>query len=77
MRQDDHVNFGHHEVATIALTFNAEAHHYLGAHWQLDGAEVWKIRRVMEAGGRQAVTGVQSSWEDTKTAFRDLLGDPL
>ena len=44
-RQDDHVNFGHHEVATVALAFNAQPFHYLGSHYQEDGGEGWKIRR--------------------------------
>ena len=50
-RQDDHVTFGHHEVATVSLTFNVEAYHYLGAHYQEHGEEVWKIRRVLANQG--------------------------
>ena len=68
-RQDDHVTFAYHEVGVVELTFNDQLYHYLGSHWQLDGVEVWKIRRVMDAGGRLAVTGVQSSWDDAKIAF--------
>ena len=68
-RQDDHVTFDHHEVATVALTFNAEDHHYLGSHYQEGGLEVWKIRRVMADGGRVPAGGVQSSWDDAKSAF--------
>ena len=68
-RQDDHVTFDHHEVATVALTFNARDHHYLGSHYQEGGLEVWKIRRVMADGGRVPAGGVQSSWDDAKTAF--------
>ena len=68
-RQDDHVNFGHHEVATVRLTFNTEAHHYLGAHYQEFGEEVWKVRRVWTAGMRETVVGGQVSWDDAKTAF--------
>ena len=60
-RQDDHVTFGHHEVATVRLTFNTETHHYLGAHYQEFGEEVWKVRRVMDggnAGNRSRRAGV-------------------
>ena len=32
VRLDDHVNYGHPEVATVALTFNAVAYHYLRIH---------------------------------------------
>ena len=68
-RQDDHVAFGHHEVATVQLTFNDEAHHYLGAHRQRDGAEEWDIQRVLPRDGRQVMVSVQVSWEDAKTEF--------
>ena len=68
-RQDDHVNFGHHEVATVRLTFNTETHHYLGAHYQEFGEEVWKVRRVWTAGMRETVVGGQASWDDAKTVF--------
>ena len=67
-RQDDHVNFGHHEVATVTLSFNGETHHYLGSHFQEHGEEVWKVRRVVD-GGRLTVVGGQASWDDAKTAF--------
>ena len=68
-RQDDHVNFGHHEVATVALAFNAQPFHYLGSHYQEDGGEGWKIRRVLADGGRDALDGRHLSWDDAKTAF--------
>ena len=64
-RQDDHVRFGHHEVATVELTFNAEDRHYIGSHWQDDGVEGWRVRRA----GKGAVIAVQVSWDDAKTAF--------
>ena len=64
-RQDDHVQFGHHEVATVELTFNAEDRHYIGSHWQDDGVEGWRVRRA----GLGAVIAVQVSWDDAKTAF--------
>ena len=68
-RQDDHVTFGHHEVATVRLTFNTEVHHYLGAHYQEFGEEVWKVRRVLAGSLRATVVGGQVSWDDAKTAF--------
>ena len=64
-RQDDHVNFGHHEVAAVELTFNAEDYHYIGSHWQDAGVEGWRVRRA----GLGAVIAVQVSWDDAKTAF--------
>ena len=64
-RQDDHVHFGLHEVATVQLTFNAEDYHYIGSHWQDDGVEGWRVRRA----GLGAVIAAQVSWDDAKTAF--------
>ena len=52
-----------------SLTFNTETHHYLGAHYQEFGEEVWKVRRVWTAGMRETVVGGQASWDDAKTAF--------
>ena len=68
-RQDNHITFAHHEVAAAELRFNEQDYHYLGSHYQEDGLEVWKIRRVLAAGGRGYAGGVQSSWDDAKTAF--------
>ena len=68
-RQDDHVTFGHYEVARVELTFSGQTHHYLGAHYRESGEELWKIRRVLEGGGRATVVGGQVSWDDAKTAF--------
>ena len=68
-RQDDHVTYGHPEVATVALTFNAVAYHYLGSLYREHGEEVWKIRHVLGDRGRGAVVGGQASWDDAKTAF--------
>ena len=68
-RQDDHVNFGQHEVSTCTLTFNGQERHYLGSHWNDAGTEGWAVRRVTETGGRAFALGVQVSWDDAKTAF--------
>ena len=65
VRQDDHVAFGHHEVASAELTFNAEDYHYIGSHWRDDGVEGWRVRRA----GLGAVIPVQVSWDDAKTTF--------
>ena len=68
-RQDDHVNFGHHEVASVELTFNGQDFHYLGAHHRENGEELWKVRRFQPGGDRETVVGGQVSWDDAKTAF--------
>ena len=68
-RQDDHVTFGHHEVAAVELTFNGEDFHYLGSHWQSSGGEEWQIRRVLPRGGREPAIEVEVSWDDAKTVF--------
>ena len=65
VRQDDHVTFGHHEVAIAELTFNFEDYRYIGSHWRDDGVEGWRVRRA----GLGAVIPVQVSWDDAKTAF--------
>ena len=68
-RQDDHVTFGHEDVATVQLTFNGQAHHYLGSHYQEHGEELWKIRRVFENQERLSAVGGNVSWDDAKIAF--------
>ena len=68
-RQDDHVTFGLHEVASAEMTFNGQRYHYLGAHYRESGEEGWKIRRVRADGGRDRVEGWYVSWDDTKTGF--------
>ena len=68
-RQDNHVTYGHHEVATTELSFNLETHHYLGAHYQEHDREGWKIRRVLAGGGREPAVGMKVSWDDAKAAF--------
>ena len=68
-RQDDHVNFGHYEVASVELTFSGQTHHYLGAHYRESGEELWKIRRVLAGSLRATVVGGEVSWDDAKTAF--------
>ena len=68
-RQDDHVTFGHEDVATAELTFNRQSYHYLGSHYQEHGEEVWKIRRFLSDEEREAAIGGQVSWYDAKTAF--------
>ena len=69
-RQDDHVTFGHHEVATVEVTFNGHAYHYLGAHRQLDGVEDWEILRVVAGSTtRTRAVGGHASWSDAKAAF--------
>ena len=50
VRQDDHVTFGTHEVATVELTFNARSYHYLGAHYREHGEEALEDRARL---GRQ------------------------
>ena len=69
LRQDDHVTFGHEDVATAELTFNRQSYHYLGSHYQEHGEEVWKIRRFLSDEEREAAIGGQVSWYDAKTAF--------
>ena len=69
VRQDDHVTFAHHEVAVVELAFNELDYHYLGSHYRENGAEVWKIRRILVGGGREGAGGVQVSWDDAKAAF--------
>ena len=69
VRQDDHVTFGHHEVATVHLTFNEVTHHYLGVHRHQDGVEDWEILRAQAGGLRQLVVGGHVSWNDAKAAF--------
>ena len=76
-RQDNHVTYEHQEVATVELTFNAVAHHYLGAHYREHGVELWKILRVVARSGRQQAVGGQVSWDDAKTAFLTYWEDPL
>ena len=76
-RQDDHVTYGHPEVATVALTFNAVAYHYLGSLYREHGEEVWKIRHVLGDRGRGGCSrwaGVLGRCED---GIRDLLGSAL
>ena len=68
-RQDDHVIFKHHEVATVHLTFNEVTHHYLGVHRQVVGAEEWEILRVWVSSERQLAVGGHLSWSDAKAAF--------
>ena len=68
-RQDNHVTYGHPEVATVELTFNGQPYHYLGSHYREHGEELWKIRHVLDGGGRESVLGGQASWDDAKTAF--------
>ena len=68
-RQDNHVTFGYHEVATVTMTFNGQTRHYLGAHYQEHGEEVWKVRRASAGRVRETVVGGQASWVDAKTAF--------
>ena len=68
-RQDDHVTFRDHEVATAELTFNGQTYHFLGSHFQENGEELWKVRLVTRFGGRQTVVGGEVSWDDAKTAF--------
>ena len=67
-RQDDHLNFSLHEVASVRLLFNGQTHLYLGSHWQQDGAERWEISR--RAGReRQIVVRGEVSWGDATAAF--------
>ena len=49
--------------------------HYLGSHYRENGAEVWKIRRILVGGGREGVGGVQVSWDDAKAAFETYWED--
>ena len=74
-RQDDHVTFAHHEVAVVELAFNEMDYHYLGSHYRENGAEVWKIRRILVGGGREGAGGVQVSWDDAKAAFETYWED--
>ena len=74
-RQDDHVTFAHHEVAVVELAFNELDYHYLGSHYRENGAEVWKIRRILVGGGREGAGGVQVSWDDAKAAFETYWED--
>ena len=77
-RQDDHVTFGQDEVATVEVTFNGHAYHYLGAHRQLDGVEDWEILRVVAGGTKRTrAVGGYASWSDAKAAFEIYWEDPL
>ena len=67
-RQDDHLNYSQHEVASARLLFSGQTYLYLGSHRQLNEVERWVISRLV-GRERLMVVGPQVSWDDAKTAF--------
>ena len=68
-RQDDHLNYSQHEVASARMLFNGQTHLYLGSHWQLDVDREMGYQPSCGQDERKPVISGEVSWDDAKSAF--------